>query len=126
MGLFKKEKKVLIIDDEPELVKSMTRFVTKLTDHSILTATNGREALEVVLQESDNIYFILSDIRMPEMNGIEFANRLKELNISIPLFFITGNIDQYEEDIKSILCKGVLKKPYSYKNFQKFIKDFLV
>lgn len=121
-----KEKTVLIVDDEPALVKSLAKSVARYTDHNIVTAQNGEEALNIVRSNKHHIYFILSDVKMPIMNGIDFAKTLKEDGFDIPLFFITGNYDTFEEELKSLQPKAVLRKPYSVKIFKETIKKFMV
>ena len=64
---------VLLVEDNEELLASMSRFLKQ--KYSILTASNGREAINVLDEEEINL--IVSDIMMPGMDGMELCNRVK-------------------------------------------------
>lgn len=81
--------KVLIVDDEPNIVKIM-EFELKKNGYEVLTAGDGEEALWVT--ERDRPDLIISDIMMPKMDGYEFCRRVKqnpELR-GIPFLFLTA------------------------------------
>ena len=59
---------ILLVDDEANARKGMTQFLQGL-DYDVMTATNGKEGLELFKKESPDL--VISDIRMPEMDGIE-------------------------------------------------------
>ena len=77
---FAKDEKhtVLIVDDEENNLQLLKR--TFRGKYNILTATNGVEALEVVNQHGSEISLIVSDQKMPIMEGTEFLKRVKETN----------------------------------------------
>jgi len=82
-------KKVLVVDDEPNVVKYLEAL---LEDHgySTVAATNGNEALAMV--ESANPDLICLDITMPEKSGIRFYRELKEMPAyaNIPVIVVTA------------------------------------
>jgi CheY-like chemotaxis protein len=57
---------ILVVDDEPVIVDVLTRFLTR-EGYSVVTARNGREALEIVKRHQPDL--ILLDVTMPEMDG---------------------------------------------------------
>ena len=64
------KKKVLIVDDETPFILSLTAGLKKYpTEYSILTAENGKEAMEIL--ESTRVDLVVTDLRMPEMDGFE-------------------------------------------------------
>ena len=71
-------KKVLIVDDEPNIVTLMEQILEELEDEGILilTAKNGKEALEIIQQEKPSLVFL--DIMMPYVSGLEVCKRVKE------------------------------------------------
>lgn len=79
---------LLIVDDEPLLVQSLHYTLKKSAD-SIMTASNGEEALAVIL--SHEIHCILCDINMPVMNGVELIKRIRADKIETPFIFYTGH-----------------------------------
>lgn len=81
---------ILIVDDEQNILNSLKRLFRK-EPYEILTATNGKEGLEILDQRPVDL--IISDLKMPQMNGIEFLKRAKEKN-SVPLrIMLTGHAD---------------------------------
>ncbi len=82
--------KILVIDDEkPTLM--MFRLTLAAYGYDVLTAENGQEGLEVFNRERPTI--VLTDIKMPGMNGIEVLKRIKEIDPSVEVIVITGHGD---------------------------------
>ncbi len=81
---------VLIVDDEENNLQLLKR--TFRGQYNLLTAHNGVEALEVVKQNKDSIALIVSDQRMPVMEGTEFLKQVKDINPSIIKILLTGHV----------------------------------
>ena len=79
---------VLVVDDEPMMRWFMT---TVLRDHfRVLVAADGREALDTVREVGDEIAALVTDIRMPHLDGLELAAQLQAMDEPPPLLFISG------------------------------------
>ncbi len=79
--------------------------------YDVLFAESGEEALDVL--KSEKIDMVLLDIAMPNMNGIETFEHMREASIDIPVIFLTASGD--EDDVLDALSLGAinyLKKPY--------------
>jgi two-component system chemotaxis response regulator CheY len=106
---------VLIVDDSGSMRKVLQKTL-RLSGFDIgqyLEASNGREALEVL--EGEWIDLILSDVHMPEMDGIEFlrALRKKELFSNTPVVFVTTEAN--EERLQMLMelgASGYIRKPF--------------
>jgi len=70
--------KILFVDDETNVLKSLRRLFLDEENYDILTATSGKEGLETI-QEHEDILVIISDYRMPEMTGVEFLAQATQL-----------------------------------------------
>lgn len=82
--------KILVIDDEkPTLM--MFRLTLVAYGFEVLTAENGQAGLEIFARERPSI--VLTDIKMPGMNGIEVLKRVKEIDPSAEVIVITGHGD---------------------------------
>ena len=70
--------KILIVDDEDHLRMLIEQTLEDLEDEGValLTASNGQEALEMIIEEKPNLVFL--DVMMPKMNGIEVCRRVKQ------------------------------------------------
>ena len=77
---------VLVVDDEPAVLET---FVTILEEKfRILTANDGKEALEKISEEEVNLVFL--DIKMPDMDGLDVLRRIKEYDEKIPVIMATA------------------------------------
>lgn len=69
----KKKHSVLVIEDNEELLQLMTRLLKR--EYNVFTAENGKEG--IIVLENEDIDLIVSDVMMPEMDGIEFCKYVK-------------------------------------------------
>lgn len=105
--------KVLIVDDE-ESTRTTFSEVLNNYEFSSITASSGREAVDIFSQESPDA--VLLDLKMPGMDGIETLKELKKINPDIPVILITahGDIPTAVEAIK-LGAYDFIAKPPDYK-----------
>ncbi len=104
-------RKVLVVDDDPVVGKSFDRVLSG-KGYAVITARNGEEALHKLRNETYDVVF--TDIKMPGMNGLEVAERLKETQPWLPVVIVTGyGTDAYEARAKAAGVSGFLHKPLS-------------
>lgn len=84
-------KKILCVDDEPNVLMGYKRMLRK--DFDISTAEGGAEALEIIANEGP-FAVVVSDMRMPQMDGVEFLRRVREIAPDTVRIMLTGNSDQ--------------------------------
>ncbi len=84
---------VLIVDDQEDNIAVLYTFLEENTDYSLLVATNGQSALDIVKEKKPDI--VLLDIMMPGINGYEICRRMKEEETTkdIPVIFMTALSD---------------------------------
>ena len=104
---------VLIVDDEPDIIKILRKY---LENHGlgVLTAQNGREALEI-LQKSD-VRLVITDRIMPEMDGIALCRSIRASDISGYVYIIILTISGSKEDIVNGINAGAddyVTKPFN-------------
>lgn len=97
--------KILIVEDEVVINKA---YAEELHDEGfiVLTATNGRDGLEIALREKPNL--ILLDILMPIMDGLTMMDKLREKDIygkNVPIILLT-NMSASEEKIMTAIIKS--------------------
>jgi PAS domain S-box-containing protein len=104
---------ILLVDDE----RRLREFVGKILSHSgyqVLTASNGKEALEVYRREKDSIDMVLLDLVMPVMGGKECLSELVKLDPNVKVLVTSGQLDaQRELTERDQLARGVLAKPFT-------------
>ncbi len=84
------EKRILVVDDEEDLRDILQIYLSEI-GYEVLTASNGREGLDVFLAERPPI--ILSDIKMPVMDGVEMLRQIKAQDPDAEVLMITGHGD---------------------------------
>ena len=84
--------KILVLDDEVNITKSLRRLLLEYDCYDLHTANSGREALELLAGEP-SMGVIVSDQRMPEMTGVEFLRRARELVPDAVRILLTGYAD---------------------------------
>jgi CheY-like chemotaxis protein len=117
-------KNVMIIDDEPDALLSLKMFLED-KPYGVEVFSNAKEALQkFALLGPSHYNLVISDIRMPDMNGLELYNRLKAINRNVRVIFVTA-LDIAQELI-SILPglkeKDVIRKPISRSEFIEIVK----
>ena len=110
--------RILIVDDEPatgQLVK------TSLVDYEVDEASGGEEALAAI--RADRPDLVISDIRMPGMDGVALANRLKEEFSDVPVVALSGNLETKDGQDHNFV--GFLEKPIRIEQLQQMIEGAL-
>lgn len=103
------QKRILVVDDD-----TMNLLRTKMIlekEYEVVLAESGERAL--YLLRNEKIDLVLLDIAMPEMNGIETFERMKEYPVKVPVIFLTAS--GHEDDVLSAIRLGAvnyLKKPF--------------
>lgn len=104
--------KFLILDDEETITQLISQF---LLEHDAICdiANDGEQGFEKNMQTRYD--FIITDIQMPNMNGIEFIRAIREIDPLIPILIVSGipQQDIIQEAIDSG-ANGFLKKPFEY------------
>ena len=104
-------RKVLVVDDDPVVGKSFDR-VLSARGYAVITAENGQEALNKLSGENYDVVF--TDIRMPGMNGLEVAERVKASQPWLPVVIVTGyGTEANEARAEAAGVSGFLHKPLS-------------
>lgn len=102
--------KVLIADDDEDS-RIMLAFLLQDEGWLIAEASNGKEALEKVMEEKPNV--IILDNRMPELTGSEVYQQLRKRGVNIPVVFVTAFSD-LEELASSLGIRYYLRKPIDF------------
>ncbi|MGX9416168.1 HD domain-containing phosphohydrolase [Vibrio sp. RC27] len=101
---------LLLLDDEPDILKSLTRVLR--FDYQVVSFNNGHEALAYL--EENTVSIIISDMRMPEMDGAEFLTKAREICPDSIRFLLTGYSDM-DSTIRAVNEGGIhtyIAKPW--------------
>ncbi len=121
-------KKVLVVDDSPTIRKMVSFSLKKMFNvETVFEAGDGLEALDVLGKEGA-VDFVICDINMPNMNGLEFLKKVKSLDEfkDIPIIMLTT--EGREEDRQRALkmgADGYVVKPFKPEKLKKEIEKVL-
>jgi CheY-like chemotaxis protein len=104
------EKDILVVDDDPDLLQ-LVRMVLTNNGYSVRTADNGSQALEAVARRMPDL--ILLDMRMPVMNGWEFARELRARHERIPPLMVVTAAEDAAARASEIGARGFIAKPFN-------------
>lgn len=119
------KKTILVIDDDHMVVKTLEKLL-QMAGYSVLIAESGAVALQIA--EKETVDLVITDIRMPNMNGVETINAINntfaKTNRKVPPFiFITGYAEsEINESAKKLTPSDFLYKPFDKDAFLKSIK----
>jgi len=116
------EKYILLVDDDIDLLEVFQSGL-EIFGHSVIVATNGKKGLE--LYEKHTPHIIISDVKMPKMDGYELFSSIHKLNSNAKMILITGHEDK--EKSKVAIKNGlidVLIKPVSMKLLNDILKKY--
>jgi PAS domain S-box-containing protein len=121
-----KDKVTVLVVDDDETIPEMLKPMIEILGHEVLTACKPTDAIELFKQNSDSISLLISDVMMPEMNGVELANRLLEIKPDLKILFSSG----YSSDIMTEykMAAGMVNfitKPFKMKSLHAKIAEVL-
>ena len=105
-------KKILVIDDNLSQLKSMKKFLGKF-GHMAVTVDSAEEA-EYILRYGEHFSFIITDLRMPWLNGLNFCRRMKILNPDFKIYALSGDLYNFDmNELEDAGFDGIYQKPIS-------------
>jgi CheY-like chemotaxis protein len=118
--------RILIVDDK-KFILDITKRLLKEIRHDVEVASSATEALEILNNDTNMFPFdlIISDIDMPGINGFEFWEILRQMNIKIPIIAYSGGMYDSEIEIalENNVIQGSLSKPSSLKEFTNILNE---
>lgn len=116
---------ILLVDDE-QTVRKVTRALLERTGYRVLTARNGEDAIKLYRKKRDRIDMVLLDMIMPNMGGAETYDRLKEINPNIRVLLSSGySINGQAVQILEQGCDGFVQKPFGIAKLSQSIRKVL-
>ena len=114
---------ILIVDDESDIVSIFKQALNKKGFH-VFGFTDPLLALEHFQINSKQYSIVISDLRMPAMNGYEFIRKVKEIKPEVKVFLMTAfeiNDAEFRSVFSNIEIEGLIQKPVSLANLARTI-----
>src|ERR1700686_3985512 len=118
--------RILIAEDE-ESIRSLVARALRQDGHEVTTASDGAEALDVLVRQKGAFELLLTDIRMPVMDGIALALAAARDHPDITILLMTGYADQRERATGlNMLIHDVITKPFTLATIRAAVNEALV
>ena len=114
---------ILIVDDAADVLE-LTAATLETAGYSVVRRDGGRAAL-AVLSDGHAIDLLLTDIAMPEMDGLELARQARALRPSLPIAYLTGEYAQVALDASRHILGPILRKPFRVAELLRQIGEIL-
>ena len=112
---------ILVVDDQEMVLNFLKVFVERLGFETI-TAVDGQEAWDHFQQSPPQL--VITDLRMPGMNGIELAKKIRGLSIMPPIIVLTGSFaDAICSDFDELRNVHIAQKPINTRDFAALIRE---
>ena len=82
--------RVLVVDDDSSVRRVMSQMLSAL-GYDVVTARNGLDALDLFCWEGEKIHLVITDLRMPVMNGYEAVDGIRKLDPAIPIVCMSSD-----------------------------------
>ena len=118
--------RILIAEDE-EAIRSLVARALRQDGHEVMTASDGAQALDVLFREEGAFELLLTDIRMPVMDGIALAHAAAREHPAVTILLMTGYADQRERahDLDALI-HDVLTKPFTLATMRSAVNEALL
>ena len=115
---------VLLVDDE-EFVLDTTRQTLEDVGYRTMTADGAEQALDVIEECGSEIEAIITDLRMPHVNGFELIRRIRMNYPNVPIIAASGMADGRTDEALDAGAQAFLAKPFSAEKLQAMLQDVL-
>lgn len=116
---------LLIVDDEEAVLRVVSELLSR-HGYQVLTASTGREALKVYLENRDRIRLVSLDLLMPEMSGQNLLQTLLRMNPALKTIVVSGaTFEGKVEDALRAGARAVVEKPFDSAQLLKTVREVL-
>lgn len=115
-------KTILLVEDDADIRNILTIYLER--EFNVVSFSNGADALKEYTKTEPNL--ILLDIGLPEMNGFEVCEKIREMNENIPIIFISANREETDRMLGLKLgANDYFTKPFDIDKLMNSIKKYL-
>ncbi len=120
---YDRESFILIVDDDPSLLKFFKIHLNKYFS-KVIVVKGAKEATEVLAEKK--IDLVLSDVRMPRVDGVQLLKKIRHADPLIPLYLVSGEfLDEEKLAQVNAVSDGFLRKPFGIDEIHKLVTDGL-
>jgi CheY-like chemotaxis protein len=123
--LYKGDETILLVDDETVMLEVGAEMLSKL-NYNVISASSGKEAVELFKVKKDEIHLTILDMVMPEMNGSQTFQVLNQIRPDLKVLVSSGySLSEEASRISKIGCNSFIQKPFDIYRLSAKIRDVL-
>lgn len=116
---------ILLVEDE-ELINDLAKRILEKYGYTVLTTTNGKEAVDVYEKAMDRVSLVILNLNMPVMGGIQCLRELFRIDSQVKILVSSGQfLDRQTRRTINAGAKGFIGKPYSLKELLQAVRAAL-
>ncbi|WP_420584944.1 response regulator [Ruegeria sp.] len=118
--------RILAVDDDPSILELLHNVLAAFGYKDVVTARNGREALEILSNPSEAFDCLLLDVQMPQMNGIALCEEARKLPgyLYTPIIMVTAMVQkQYIDEAFEAGATDYVTKPFEFSDLKQRLSD---
>jgi two-component SAPR family response regulator len=122
------KRELIVVDDEIDILEVLKSGIERNLNCNVTMFSDAGKAIEYFRRNCDTCDMIISDVRMPNINGFEFARRVKEIKPAVPIILMTAfeiRESEFEKVMPSIKIDGFIQKPGTAKSICTTIERIL-
>ena len=130
MNQLQLDAEIIIVDDNEFQLKLLSHQLSLVGYKSVMTFGDGKSALDYMADQVLDSTIVLLDLNMPNMDGLEFLQKLEETNYSGAILLVSGEDERIRQSAEklahsyNLLVLGNLSKPVQQKQLQKYLNGF--
>ncbi|HUU50119.1 MAG TPA: response regulator [Nitrospinota bacterium] len=114
--------KILVVDNELEIL-NVLQDVLNILGYAPVVVTSGKDALEIF--EKGKFSLVITDMVMPDINGLDLLKEIKKLDSNIPVVIITGFGSEVIEEAIQAGADGYIEKPFKIEDIKNILEKNL-
>ncbi len=119
-------KETLLLADDQEMIRHLVQRTCEDLGYTVMTATNGREAVQLFVKHHEEIDCVVLDVQMPEMDGLDACEMIRKVAPGTKVILSSGFIDQdLEARMQSLGALGYIQKPFTKEDLALRIREAL-
>lgn len=117
---------ILAVDDEEFVLEMLKDILEDEFGYKVVAFTNPIKALKAFNKDPEMFDLVISDVKMPEMSGVQMTSKMKDLKNDIPIIITTGYAEKQEADLlEDSGVDAFIRKPFKHDKLHEIIKNLL-
>jgi len=120
-----KQYRILVVDDESDVLSVSERILTRL-GYKVIPFTNSKEALELYKNLFSQFDLVITDFRMPSFNGLQLCKEILKITPNMPVIICSGYASEFgHEEADELGVKWFIRKPFLKTEFVQLVEKTL-